>query len=417
MFGKNTWVVFMYELRQTFLKRGFLFTLFGIPLLGLAIFLFISSSTGGDSESSLSEIEFDLQGIEVAGYVDHTGEFLDAGELAQEVTIRYETLEDARQALEVDDVDVVFVIPESYFDEGVIEFYAPTFSFMLVTDEPMRQLFYSQLLERGLDMETLVRMATPLGYTSTQLEETVEESVNALDEETRAERSGAATVMSILMVFTLFSTSSYLMQTVLEEKTSRLAEILLAYVRPVQLLTGKILALFVLGLLITLVYGVTIFVALQMTAGETTPLSGLSFAPDMMALIVVYYLIGYLMYAALFGAIGALSSNLNESSGIMSIIAIVVMLPFIFSTQISTDPNGIIAVGFSFFPLTSPVGMIMRTAVIDVPLIEYVVSLGLLIVTTLIFFWLAGRLFRFQNMISGRMPKLSEIPRLIFGAE
>lgn len=417
MFGKNTWVVFMYELRQTFLKRGFLFTLFGIPLLGLAIFLFISSSTGGDSESSLSEIEFDLQGIEVAGYVDHTGEFLDAGELAQEVTIRYETLEDARQALEVDDVDVVFVIPESYFDEGVIEFYAPTFSFMLVTDEPMRQLFYSQLLARGLDMETLVRMATPLGYTSTQLEETVEESVNALDEETRAERSGAATVMSILMVFTLFSTSSYLMQTVLEEKTSRLAEILLAYVRPVQLLTGKILALFVLGLLITLVYGVTIFVALQMTAGETTPLSGLSFAPDMMALIVVYYLIGYLMYAALFGAIGALSSNLNESSGIMSIIAIVVMLPFIFSTQISTDPNGIMAVGFSLFPLTSPVGMIMRTAVIDVPLIEYVVSLGLLIVTTLIFFWLAGRLFRFQNMISGRMPKLREIPRLIFGAE
>jgi ABC-2 type transport system permease protein len=418
MFGYNTWVVFMYELRQTFLKRGFLFSLFGIPLLGLALFLFVSRSTGGgDATSSLDDIEFDLQGIEVAGYVDHTGEFLDAGELAREITIRYETFDDAEQALKADEVDVVLVIPEGYFEDGVIEFYAPTFSFMLVTDEPMRQLFYSQLLERGLEMETLVRMATPLGYNSTKLQEIVDEELNTLDEQTRSERAGAANVMSILMIFTLFSTSTYLMQTVIEEKSSRLAELLLAYVRPGQLLTGKILAMFVLGLLITLVYGITVFVAIQMTSGSTTILSGIKFAPDMLVLFIAYYLIGYLLYAALFGAIGAISTNLNEGSGVMSVILILVMLPIFFATEIMEAPNGLAAVGFSMFPLTSPIGMIMRTAVVDVPIIQYVISLGLLIVTTFTLLWLAGRLFRFQNMVSGRMPKLSEIPALIFGPE
>lgn len=422
MLGRNTWVVFMYELRQTFLKRGFLFSLFGLPLLGLGIFLFISNSTGGggDAETTLTDIEFDLQGVKVAGYVDHTGEFLETGEFAEGVTVRYETFEDARQALDAEEIDVIFVIPESYFKDGIVEFYAQTFSIALVTDEPMRQLFYSQLLARGLEMESLVRMATPLGYTSTILEKiSVEEEViaNALDERTQAERVGSANIMSLLMVFTLFSTSGYLMQTVLEEKTSRLAEILLAYVRPVQLLTGKILALFLLGLLITVVYGVTIILAMQLTSGQSTVLSGLKLSPDMIVLILVYYLLGYLMYAAIFGAIGAISSTLNEGSSIMSVIIIIVMMPFIFNSQIASDPNGTVALVFSMFPLTSPIGMITRASMIDVPIIQYVISIGILVLTTTFFLWLAGRLFRFQNMTSGRMPKLRELPYLIFRAE
>lgn len=419
MLGRNTWVVFMYELRQTFMKKGFLFSLFGLPLLALGLFLFVSRSSEDALESALSDISFDLQGVEVAGYVDHTGEFLVAGELANEASRRYETVEEARQALDNSEIDVVIVINEDYFETGVIDYYAPTFSFSLVTDEPMRQLFYSQLLDRGLDMETLVRMATPLGYTSTQLESTVDEAVveRAFDERTESERISGANVMSMLMFFTLFSTSSYLMQTVVEEKSSRLAEILLAYVRPIQLLTGKILALFSLGLLITLVYGITLFLGMQLTSGQTTMLSGIKLSPDMVMVMAVYFLLGYFMFAAIFGAVGAISTTLNEGSSVVSVITIILLLPFMFNSQIALDPHGIMAVGFSMFPLTSPVGMVIRTAISDVPMLHYVISLGILALTAVGFLWIAARLFSFQNMTSGRMPKLREIPSMIFGAE
>ncbi len=418
MFGRNTWVVFMYELRQTLKKRGFLFSLFGIPLIGLAIFFFILQTTGGGSPSDvLNDVDIDLQGVQVAGYVDETGLFSTPGEFAETVTRSYPTVEAARDALDAGEIDVYFIIPADYLETGEIDFYAPTFSFALITSGPMRQLFYSQLLEDGLSIEALARLATPMGVDVSRIERVDAEVGNEQAAQTREDRIRVVNLMVALLILTLFSTNGYLMQSVIEEKSSKLIEILLAYVRPTQLLVGKVFALCLLGLLVVAVYSMALLIAINLADGSGTFLDGIRFTPDLMAVAAIYYLLGYLFYSAIFGAIGAVSTSLTEGSSVLSVFIIIVILPFIFLGQLTEAPHGGMAVFFSMFPLTSPIGMVIRTAMGGVPFVEYILSISLLAGSTLGMLWIAGRLFRFQNMLSGRMPRLRELPGLIFGTE
>lgn len=416
MFGRNMRVVFMYELKQNIRRKGFLFTLFGVPVIGLAILFFIMQTTGGEPFSGLEDVEFDMMEIQIAGYVDKTGAFESPGSLAADNLRRFETTDAAREALDAGEVDVFFVIPPDYFDIAEIEFFAPTFSLVLITRTPMIQLFYSQVLENGLSMETLNRVATPMSFERLQI--SLEEAANGendLAANNEAQQLTLVNVVGLLLVFTLFSTNGYLMQSVIEEKSSRLIELLIAAVRPTQLLVGKILALGVLGLLVVAVYVAALIFGVIMTADTGIFLDGLSVPTQLWFVGVIYYLLGYLLYSAIFGAIGAISTTLSEGSSVLSVFIIIVILPYIFTSQFVSDPNGLLAVGFSVFPLTAPIAMIMRASITDVAIFEHVIVITILSASTLGMLWAAGRLFRVQTLLSGKMPGPRELPRLIFG--
>ncbi|TVR23293.1 MAG: ABC transporter permease [Anaerolineaceae bacterium] len=407
-------VVFMYELKQNARRKGFLFTLFGVPVIGLAILFFIMQTTGGEPFSGLEDIEFDMMEVQVAGYVDQTGAFETPGQLAEDNLRRFDTSEAAREALDAGEIDVYFVIPPDYFDSAEIEFYAPTFSLVLITRTPMRQLFYSQVLDNGLSMETLSRVATPMSFERIQfsLEEVGENDRPVNDE---AQQMTLVNISGLLLVFTVFSTNGYLMQSVIEEKSSRLIELLIAAVRPTQLLAGKIIALGVLGLLVVVVYVSALVLGASMATDTGVFLDGLSVPTHLWFVGIIYYLLGYLLYSAIFGAIGAVSTSLSEGSSVLSVFIILIILPYIFTTQFVNDPNGLMAMGFSVFPLTAPIAMIMRASITDISILEHVVIIAILSVSTLGMLWMAGRLFRVQTLLSGKMPGPRELPRLIFG--
>lgn len=414
MFGRNMRVVFMYELKQNARRKGFLFTLFGVPVIGLAILFFIMQTTGGEPFSGLEDIEFDMMEVQVAGYVDQTGAFETPGQLAEDNLRRFDTSEAAHEALDAGEIDVYFIIPPDYFDSAEIEFYAPTFSLVLITRTPMRQLFYSQVLDNGLSMETLSRVATPMSFERIQfsLEEVGENDRPVNDE---AQQMTLVNISGLLLVFTVFSTNGYLMQSVIEEKSSRLIELLIAAVRPTQLLAGKIIALGVLGLLVVVVYVSALVLGASMATDTGVFLDGLSVPTHLWFVGIIYYLLGYLLYSAIFGAIGAVSTSLSEGSSVLSVFIILIILPYIFTTQFVNDPNGLMAMGFSVFPLTAPIAMIMRASITDISILEHVVIIAILSVSTLGMLWMAGRLFRVQTLLSGKMPGPRELPRLIFG--
>src|SRR5690606_35176850 len=117
---------------------------------------------------------------------------------------------------------------------------------------------------------------------------------------------------------------------------------------------------------------------------------------------IVYFLLGYLFYAALMASVGALVPGLREASQATFLLTLPMMAPFMLSVGLISTPNGFLAVFFSLFPMTSPLGMMLRLSTGEpIPGWQLALSIGLLAAATLLVIRLAAGLFRTQTMLAG----------------
>ncbi|GAB4520385.1 MAG: ABC transporter permease [Anaerolineae bacterium] len=406
-----TWTIFSYELNRNVRRRSFLFSTFILPVIaaflivGLPLLTQGGGNGGDDAEDSTDEVVF--EGIETAGYVDAAGAFAPVEGPTADVLIAYPDEAAAQAALEADEIDVYYLIPEDYLENGDVTVVLPRFSIGQITSAPINQLLYSQL---DVAPETLMRLANPANI------EAVDVSTGEGSQFSNDEVNNTLTqVFALLLVFTLFGTNGYLMQSVIEEKETRLVEILLSSVRPLHLLVGKILALGLLGLLQLVVYVGVIIVASEL-AGQESIYGNLNISLNVWIIVVVYFILGYLLFAALFGAVGAISTSISEGPTYTVFFVLPAMSPWFFATAFALEPNGPLATGMSLFPLTSPLAMVMRFAVTeDIPLVEVLLSIAILVVSIVVMMWFAGRLFRVTTLLSGKVPRLSDLPKLVRG--
>ncbi len=408
--GSSFWSVFKYEIIRTLRKKGFLFSLFGLPILGLILVAVLRGSLGNaDPTQQLLELAFDTSNVGKSGYIDYSGLFPQVGVLASDVMIRYEDEASARVALDADEIDAYYIIPTDYAETGNIQSVLPSFSLSSFTSTPMRMLFFSQIGE-NVSQENLTLLAVAPNFQVTQLQnETDAKVVNEDNNNT------AVNIFAILFVFALFGTNGYLMQTVIEEKETRLIEILLSSLTPFSLLTGKILALGVLGLFQLVVYIATMLIGVVLFGGDLAFMSALNLSVGTIAILVIYFLLGYLFFAAMFGAVGALSTSITEGPALATVFILPAMIPLILSSIFAQEPNGSLATFLSLFPLTSPMAMIMRTSITDVPIGELLLSIGILAIAVAGMLWFAARLFREHTLLAGAGFKVRDIPRLVFG--
>ncbi len=216
------------------------------------------------------------------------------------------------------------------------------------------------------------------------------------------------------LMFSAFMTSGYLMQSIVEEKASRMIEIMLSSVRPIELLAGKILAFGTLGLVQIIIWGLSLVLLIRRLPSMIPQMIGLTPpSAGQVVLLLVYFLLGYLLLATCYASIGAISTNMREGPQLAAVIAIPVGIPLYFLSVITTAPGGALAVGLSLFPFTAPTAMISRISVAEVPPLQIALSVLLLVVAIAGAMWLAGRLFRVNMLLSGQMPKLRDLPKLI----
>jgi len=190
---------------------------------------------------------------------------------------------------------------------------------------------------------------------------------------------------------------------------------LLSSLTPFSLLTGKILALGVLGLFQLVVYIATMLIGVVLFGGDLAFMSALNLSVGTIAILVIYFLLGYLFFAAMFGAVGALSTSITEGPALATVFILPAMIPLILSSIFAQEPNGSLATFLSLFPLTSPMAMIMRTSITDVPIGELLLSIGILAIAVAGMLWFAARLFREHTLLAGAGFKVRDIPRLVFG--
>lgn len=422
----HTLKVFLYELRRNLRRRGYLFTTFGIPLIAIVLLLgyqFIQDRNQGDAggdagTGGLPVDAFDLDDLRRAGYVDETGMFSDPGDLASMLT-PYADEAAAQAALEADEIQAYYVIPANYLETGEVLLVLPRFNLGLINEGTIRQLILNKLSE-GVDEDVLLRLVDPSNIREINLSLTTADAEQPQDEGTAF---ALVYGFSIILLISLFTTNGYLLQTVIEERETRLIEILISTVRPTQLLIGKIMALGLLGLLQIVVWIGGVYLIAQLAAGgqlgETVgilaTLANIRLPLNTLPILLVYFVLAYLLFAGLYGILGALSNSMREGPQYAAIFTLPAVIPLYFTAVFASQPDGSLPTILSLIPLTSPVAMSMRLAVSTVPEWQIIVSLALLAVTVVAVMWAAGRIFRVQILLAGQMPKLKDIPRLLRG--
>lgn len=214
----------------------------------------------------------------------------------------------------------------------------------------------------------------------------------------------------ILIYLSLLVGGQMVAQGVVEEKSSRVIELLLSTVRPWQLMTGKVLGLGALGLIQMVLYGV-VGVGLSLALG-TISLS-ISAAAGTVVWLIIWYLVGFVMYAFVFAGAGALVSRQEDAGGVIMPVTTFVIVGYVIGISIlPNDPSNSFAGVMSLIPLFSPTLMPMRLAMGGVPVWEAALSLVLALATIPLFALLAGRIYRNAVIhIGARMPLRKALAR------
>ena len=216
-----------------------------------------------------------------------------------------------------------------------------------------------------------------------------------------------------ILWISIFTIAQGLMLSTIEEKTTRISEVLLSSVSPVQIMAGKILGVATTGLMTIATWVISAFVAIKylprmMGATTTTDFSVIVTDPVYMTSFVIYFLLGYLFYAAILMGIGSVVNTIQEAQALMMPVMMSMMLPLLAMVPIGRDPNGTFARVMSWIPPFTPFVMMNRAA--GPPTIwEYVGTSILMLAAVWFALWAGTKVFRIGILMTGKPPKAGEI--------
>jgi ABC-2 type transport system permease protein len=227
-------------------------------------------------------------------------------------------------------------------------------------------------------------------------------------EQSRVASVAAPMGLMILMFMVVLMGSTPLMQGVVEEKMQRIAEVLLGSVPPFELMLGKLLGMAGVALTISAVYlSGALWAAQQFGFAE-------ALSPGLLVWFVLYQALASLMFGSLFIAVGAACTDLKETQNLLWPVMLLACLPMFVLGSVLTEPNSPVAVGLSFFPFATPMLMVTRMAVPPgIPWWEPVLGIVVVLATTMLCVWAAGRIFRVGILMQGKGAKLGEMVRWV----
>lgn len=212
------------------------------------------------------------------------------------------------------------------------------------------------------------------------------------------ERLGIALVASVLLFMSLVGYGTLVAQGVVEEKSSRVVELLLSTIRPSHLLTGKVLGLGAVGLVQLVILGAIGLVATTAAGILTAPTA----AAGALASAVLWYLLGYFLYASVYAAVGSTVSRQEELQNLLTPIMFPLLLPFIFAVSVLPgDPRNTFGTVLSFIPFFAPSVMPARVALGVAPWWQVLISALLTLATTVGVVALAARVYRNSVLRTG----------------
>lgn len=377
----------------------------------------------------LATMESDARTVEI---LDESGLF--EGKFLQEGNIQYEyinlSLDEAKTKIPSSGNYGLLYIPSNALERpSSITFFSqgnPSYEVVLSLERALKKEIEDiKLSESGINKKTLEGIKTNVNIST----------INLSDHGEKASSFGVSSAVgyasSLLIYFFVFLYGAQIMRGVLEEKTSRIVEVIISSVKPFQLMTGKIIGIGAVGLTqfllwVLLTFGVSTVVGAAFQIDrfsaaqfeQTTvdmPEAELSKAKeineiftalesiDVMTLILCfigYFIGGYLLYGALFAAVGSAVDSDADTQQFMFPVSLPLIASILVLSAVIKDPGGSLAFWMSMIPFTSPVVMMMRIP-FGVPMWEILLSMIFLIVGFIFTSWVAGRIYRIGILMHG----------------
>ena len=394
---KRYWIVSRHEMITLLRRKSFIFFAFVFPLLmiGLNFGITYLMAQEAAETGALGNI----------GYVDHSG-VLAAGVQQPLEFHLYPDESAAQDDLAADHIGAYFVLPAGYLSDGIVNAYTYR-SVPPGIENQLREFIRANLLADRDPLEA-ERLQNPAEVTMTTLDGSRElsmESAFAL----------IMTPMVFAMVFgmSIVMTSSYLMQNVAEEKETRMVELMMTSITPLEMLWGKILGLGVLGLMQIAVWSIASGVIFVISRDAAEMLAAIELPPSIIPCSVIYLLLGYLLYGSLLAGIGASSSSAEEAQSISAIFSLLAFSPMFAFILLLKDPAGPIPLALSLFPFTSSTAMMMRISLGVVPAWQVALSMLLLAASGVAVVWLAAWVFRVGLLMTGKRLKVKTLIHVI----
>ena len=397
----KTLLIFNHEFRTTLKRTAFIVKTFIVPLIALLAIGAYHVISGAVKPS---------EEIIRVGYIDNVGGFSQYTSQGKINLVPYDSTDGANQALSGKDIKGYFVISPDYLNTGLINFY--TLEKQLTpppeTLSAFKSFLTSNLLAGAVPTATVDLVKAPLNVVTTRLTETGAVS---------PEQGGYGNLLvpgifSLLLVLSIMFSSSYLIQGMGDEKENRLIEVLLSSVSVRQLLIGKVLGLGAAGLVQVVVWVISAPLLLGLASSSIGGfLKTLVVPPSFYVLCVVYFILGYLLFAMISMAIGAVSPSAREGQQLATMFTLPSVAPLWFSSAIMLFPNSPVWIVLTIFPITAPVTLMLRLGSTDVAAWQIAVSILVLLLSVAGGLLLTARIVRTYLLMYGKRPGLGEIIR------
>lgn len=435
---RNIGLIIMREFKERVYKKSFIITTLLMPLLlalvSVAPTLIMLFAKGDTKQISV----IDNSGIvasQLASNEEVTFVILENGDLQQEL----------KSSLEKEEFGVLYIGQDIVENPNNIQLYTNASSSMLLEDniaDQVEQIIKNERLKQ-YNLENLQQILDKV-----EVDITLSTFRNGDDEQSSASSSFASSMMGFVLGFVLYFFlviyGSIVMQSIIEEKNSRILEVLVSTVRPFDMMMGKILGVAAVAATQIVVWGVLIIAmsaflipavipddimssveAMQSGAdvtamaasgidtGMVTAMASMmdtGYIAQIVGLLLLFMVGGFLLYAAMYAAVGASVDEVQDAQQLTTPIMLPIILAFLILTMVMNDPNSPLVVWCSMIPFTSPIVMMGRIPS-GIPTWEIILSLVLLYSTFVVMVWLAGKIYRVGIFMHGKKPSFKDLYR------
>jgi len=398
---KKTLIVLKNELLTTIKRKSFILTLLLLPLIGLIFTLVIGNRNQSSGISSIiSKLTTSEEEILSIGLLDETKNIIEVPDELQDQIKLYTNRETADLDLDSGTIKALYLIPIDYVQNGEIVVYRPDFNPLSAGNDNylVETLINSALLSENPEILNLVN-TVPKFKSELLTPEPQRDPENQLT-------FFLPYIVTFMFYIVILGSSSMMLNSITNEKSNRVIEILLTSITPMQLLSGKIIALGLVGLLQTVVWSGTGLFILRLSGRSFALPQEFQLPTSILIWGIIFFILGFILYASLMAGVGALVSNIKEASQATTILVIPMVIPLVLLAPIINDPNGTLAVILSLFPFTSPVSMMTRLSAGSVPIWQILLAIVLLLISA---YWIVRSVsgfFRAQYLLSGKEFKI-----------
>ncbi len=390
-----------HEFSRTVRRTGFIVLTLALPvlaLLGIGVFQIIS----GIAKPPVQ--------VTKIGYVDEVGSFTQFTTQGNINLVRYDSAEAAKQSIINSDITEYFVIPQDFILTRKVNLFTTQKELAPpdATIGAIKNFTSSNLLAGKVPPDVIAVVEAPLNLVTTLITSTGDVA---------PQQAGYANVLipgifAFLLALSLMISSSYVLQSLGEEKENRLMEILLSSVSTRQLLAGKVLGLGAAGLMQVVVWVISLPLLLRLASSSIGGfISTIQVPAEFWILGIVYFILGYLFFAVLSSSLAAITSTVREAQGMAGLYGVFGIAPFWFLSLILLYPNSPVWIVFSIFPFSAPSLVMIRLGVIGVPAWQLAASLAVLALSVVGGLLMAAKLLRIYTLMYGKRPGLGEIIR------